>query len=89
MHRRQLRFERVAATAGDALMVVCALGWGGCERAVVDGGVCEGRAEAVVRAENSIEAAGAASLAPSLARMEQLTELGLSRMLRASAAAAL
>ncbi len=85
MHRRQLWREPVLATAGDALMVLCALGWG-----VVGDGVCEGRAEgAVVRAGNQIGAAGAASLAPSLARMEQLTWLKLCGTLRASAAAAL
>jgi hypothetical protein len=42
-----------------------------------------------VRAGNYIEAAGAASLAPSLAGMTQLTSLDLDGMLRASAAAAL
>ncbi len=58
--------------------------------AVVGDGVCEGLAEgAVVRAGNDVEAAGTASLAPSLARMAQLTELGLTGTLRASAAAAL
>jgi hypothetical protein len=53
-------------------------------------GLAKGRAEgAAFRADNDIEAAGAASLAPSLARMAQLTTLNLLRTLRASAAAAL
>jgi hypothetical protein len=38
---------------------------------------------AAVRADNHIEAAGAASLAPSLLRMTQLTSLDLNRTLRA------
>jgi hypothetical protein len=40
---------------------------------------------AAVRADNSIEADGAASLAPSLGRMTQLTSLNLYGTLRASA----
>jgi hypothetical protein len=40
-----------------------------------------------VRADNYIKAAGAASLAPSLGRMTQLTSLDLNCTLRASAAA--
>jgi len=52
--------------------------------------LAKGRAEgAAVRADNRIQAAGAASLAPSLAMMTKLTSLVLSGTLRASAAAAL
>jgi hypothetical protein len=42
-----------------------------------------------MRADNRIEAAGAASLGPSLGTMTQLTYLGLGGTLRESAAAAL
>ena len=51
--------------------------------------VCEGRAEGrlFVVAVANIGAAGAASLAPSLGRMAQLTSLDLIGTLRASAAA--
>jgi hypothetical protein len=49
-------------------------------------GLAKGRAEgAAMRAGNSIRDDGAASLAPSLGRMAQLTELDLSGTLRASA----
>ncbi len=78
--------SRVLASAGNALMMLRAVGWGGWARG------CSGRwglrgasGGAVVRADNRIEADGAASLAPSLGRMAQLTTLDLSCTLRASA----
>ncbi len=85
------RCERVLANAGNALMMMHAVGWGGCVRGAVAGdGACEGRAEGRrMRADNRIEAAGAASLAPSLGRMTQLTSLDLYCTLRASAGLAL
>jgi hypothetical protein len=91
VHRLQLLCERVATNAGCALMMLHAVGWGGLRAGLQrvvgfakgeprGGGVC---------ADNLIGDDGTASLAPSLARMEQLTELSLSCTLRASAAAAL
>ncbi len=73
--------ERVLASAGNTVMMLWAVGCGlrVVGRGVVPGGgACEGRAEGRrVRADNGIEAAGAASLAPSLERMAQLTTLDL------------
>jgi len=91
VHRRQLCWERVLANAGCAWMMLHAVGWGGLRaglQRVVR--LATGRAEgAAVRAGNKIGDDGTASLAPSLARMEQLTSLSLTCTLRASAAAAL
>ena len=84
----QLRCERVLANAGYAWIKMGPVGWGrlwaGLQRVV---GVCEGATRgAAVRAANEIQAAGAASLAPSLGGMTQLTSLDLGGTLRASAA---
>ncbi len=91
MHLWQLRCELVLVNAGHAWMMLRVAGWGGCSQGCSGWwGFCEGRAEgAAVRAGNYIGEAGAASLAPSLVRMTQLTTLDLFRTLRASAAAAL
>ncbi len=76
----QLRCERMLANAGCAWMLLRAVGLGGCARG------CSYLWDfARVRADNQIEAAGVALLAPSLGRMAQLTSLGLSGTLRASA----
>ena len=83
----QLRCERVLANAGCAWMMLRVAGCGGCARGCSGWwGVLRGASRgAAVRADNTIEAAGAASLAPSLGRMAQLTSLGLRGTLRASA----
>jgi hypothetical protein len=87
VYRGRLRWERVLANASNALMMLRAVGWGGCERVV---GVWRGTSRgAAVRAGNEINSAGAASLAPSLSQMTQLTSLNLYGMLRVSRAAAL
>ena len=90
MHRLQPRFERVVAITGNALMMMRAVGWGGCARGAVAGGwgLRGASRGAAVRAENKIGDDGAAFLAPSLLRMTQLTALNLSGTLRASVAAA-
>ncbi len=83
----KLRCELVVANAGCAWMMLRVLGWGGWARG------CSGRAGdlrgasrgAAVRADNHFGDAGAASLAPSLGRMTQLTSLDLGGTLRASA----
>ena len=63
-------------------------GWGGCARGCSRWWGLRGASRgAVVRAGNEFGADGAASLAPSLGRMTQLTSLHLSGTLRASAAA--
>jgi hypothetical protein len=78
VHRLGLCFSRVLANAGCAWMV-CVVGWGGwalgCCRWWGLRGASRGTA---VRAGNRIEDGGAASLAPSLGRMAQLTSLDLS-----------
>ena len=84
MHLQQLRCERALANAGCALMMMGAVGWravarGGCSGWWGLRGACRG---AAVRAGNRIEDGGAASLAPSLGRMAQLTTLNLSGTLR-------
>jgi hypothetical protein len=76
------------ANAGNALMMMRVAGWGGCARGCSRWwGLRAASRVAVVRADNRIENDGAASLAPSLVRMTQLTSLHLSGTLRASAAA--
>ena len=46
LHRGQLRWERVLANTGKALMLLRAVGFGGCARGCSGWwGVCEGRAE--------------------------------------------
>ena len=105
MHRLQLRYERVVANAGDALMMLRVAGWAVTRGAGASVAVCERRADgAAVRADSQwlcffepdddsnralpgIGDEGAASLAPSLGRMTQLMTLNLSRTLRVSAAA--
>ena len=83
------RCERVLTNAGCAWMV-CAVGWGGCERGCSGWWGLRGASRgAAVRAGNDIRADGAASLAPSLEGMTQLTLLSLGGTLRASATAAL
>ena len=78
--------ERVLAKAGNTV-VMRAVGWGGCARGCRGWWDLRGASRgAAVRADNQIDAAGAASLAPSLGRMAQLTSLDLSGTLRASAA---
>ncbi len=64
-----------------------AVGWGGCARGCSGRwGVLRGTSRgAAVRAGNALEDDGAASLAPTLGRMAQLTSLNLSCTLRASA----
>jgi hypothetical protein len=86
--RGSSRCERVLATAGNALMMLCL--WAGAvvRGAVAGGGACEGRAEwRRMPAGTFFGAAGAASLAPSLERMAQLTSLNLNGTLHASGAA--
>ncbi len=81
------RCERVLANAGGAWMVCVAGGVVG-RRAVAGGWGLRGASRgAAVHADNWIGDDGAASLAPSLGRMTQLTSLHLSCTLRASAAA--
>jgi hypothetical protein len=71
-------------------MILCVAGRGGCARGCSGWWGLRGASRgAAVRAGNQIEAAGAASLAPSLLIMTQLTSLDLSGTLRASAAAGL
>ncbi len=90
MHARQLRCERVLANAGCAWMMLRGLGWGGRARGRSGWCVLRGASRgAAVRAGNGINPAGAASLAPSLGGMTQLTSLILYGTLRACAAAAL
>ena len=86
MHLQQLRCERVLATAGNALMMMGAVGWGSCMRRCSWWWVCRG---AAVCADNAFGDDGAMALAPSLLRMTQLTSLDLHCMLRASAGLAL
>jgi hypothetical protein len=78
--------SRVLATAGNVVMTLLAVGWGGWERGCSGSwGLRRASRGAAVRAVNQIEDDGAASLAPSLLRMTQLTSLYLSSTLRASA----
>ena len=78
VHRQQLGWERVLANAGNALMMLCVVGWGGYALGRSGWRGLRGASRgAAVRAGNFIEAAGAASLAPSLGRMELLTSLDL------------
>ncbi len=78
------RCERVLANAGCAWMMLCVVGWGGCAWGCSGLWGFRGASRgAAVRAENFIEAAGAASLSPSLGRMTQLTSLDLYGTLRA------
>ena len=71
-------------------MILCVAGRGGCARGCSGWWGLRGASRgAAVRAGNQIEAAGAASLAPSLLIMTQLTSLDLSGTLRASAGLAL
>jgi hypothetical protein len=80
--------ERVLANACSALMMMRAVGRGGCARGCSRWwGLRSASRGAAVRADNQIEADGAASLAPSLGRMTQLTTLDLGGTLHASAAA--
>jgi hypothetical protein len=84
VHRRQLRCERVLANAGCAWMLMRAVGWGGCARGCSGWwGFARGASRgAAVRAVNDFGDDGAASLAPSLGRMAQLTALDLRSTLR-------
>ena len=71
--------ERVFATAGCAWMMLCVVGWGGCALGCSGRWGLQGASRgAAVRADNQIDAAGAASLAPRFGRMTQLTLLNLS-----------
>jgi hypothetical protein len=73
--------------ACNALMTLHAVGRGGCAQGCSGWrGLQVASRGAAVRAANDIRAAGAASLAPSLFRMTQLTSLDLGGTLRASAA---
>jgi hypothetical protein len=82
-----LRCERVLASAGCAWMV-CVTGGVVALGAVAGGGSLRGASRGVaVRADNEFGDDGAASLAPSLLRMTQLTFLNLSCTLLESAAA--
>ena len=79
------RCERVLANAGNALMMLRAVGWDGCARGCSGLWGLRGASRgAAVRAGNQIRADGAASLAPSLGRMTQLTSLDLHGTLHAS-----
>ena len=81
------RCERVLANAGNALMMMRAVGWGGCARGCSGWWGLRGASRgAAVCADNRIGDDGAASLGPSLLRMTQLTSLVLGGTLRASAA---
>jgi hypothetical protein len=80
------RCERVLATTGNALMMMRAVVRGGWARGCSGWWDVRGASRgAAVRADNEMEEAGAASLGPSLGGMAQLTTLGLSGTLRASA----
>jgi hypothetical protein len=83
----QLRWERVLANAGCALMMLRAVGWGGCARGRRGWvGVLRAASRGAAGcAGNEINSAGARALAPTLGKMTQLTSLDLSGMLRASA----
>ncbi len=84
MHRLGLCCERVLANAGNVVMTLLAVGRGGWARRCSGWWGLRGAGRgAAVRAGNHIEADGAASLAPSLLRMMQLTSLDLSSTLRA------
>ena len=87
MHLHHLRCEWMLATAGKCADDVACCGLGrmrtGLEQVV---GVLRAASRgAAVRAGNEINSAGAASLAPSLRRMTQLTSLDLGGTLCASA----
>ena len=76
--------SRVLASAGNALMMLRAVVRGGCARGCSGWWDVRGASRgAAARADNEMEEAGAASLAPSLLRMTQLTSLDLSGTLRA------
>jgi hypothetical protein len=69
----------------NALMMLRAVGWGGCARGWSGWWGLRGAGRgAAVRADNEINSAGAASLAPSLALMTQLKSLILRGTLLAS-----
>jgi hypothetical protein len=89
VHRLGLRCGWVLANAGCAMMM-CVVGRGGCARRCRGWWGLRGAGRgAALRADNQIRADGAASLAPSLGRMTQLTSLNLCSTLRASAGLAL
>jgi hypothetical protein len=67
--------------------MLCVVGWGGRAIGCAGGGLRGASRGAAVRADNEFGDDGAASLAPSLGRMAQLTSLNLGGTLRASAAA--
>ncbi len=72
------RCERVLANAGNVLMMLRAVGLGGRRRGSSGWWGLRGASRgAAVRADNRIGDDGAASLAPSLLRMTQLTSLDL------------
>ena len=78
--------ERVLASAGCAMMMLRVVGWGGYALGRSGWWGLRGASRGTaVRADNQIGAAGAASLAPSLGVMTQLTSLNLNSTLRASA----
>ena len=80
------RCERVLASAGNALMMMRAVVRGGWARGCSGWWDVRGASRgAAARADNEMEDDGAASLAPSLGGMTQLTSLDLSSTLRASA----
>ncbi len=82
------RGSRVLVNAGNVLMMLGAAGWGRCARGCSGWWGLRGASRgAAVHAVNDIGEAGAASLAPILGRMAQLTSLKLHSTLRASAAA--
>jgi hypothetical protein len=81
---RAIGWACAVANAGNVVMMLRVVGWGGWARG------CSGRwglrgesRGAAVRAGNRIGDDGAASLAPSLGRMAQLTSLDLGGTLRA------
>ncbi len=82
--------SRVLANAGNVVMMLRAVGWGSCARDCSGWWDLRGASRGMaVCAVNQIGDDGAASLAPSLLRMAQLTSLDLSGTLCAWAAAVL
>ena len=78
-----MRRERVLANAGNVLMMLRAVVRGGCARGCSGWWDLRGASRgAAARAGNQIGDDGAASLAPSLERMAQLTSLDLGGTLR-------
>ena len=76
------RCELVLATAGNVVMMLRVVGWRLCARLQRVVGFASGEPRGGLRAGNRIGDGGAASLAPSLERMAQLTSLNLGGTLR-------